>query len=404
MNDEFVSTLYERIQLSVEEATDGWKTDFRNRTFIHNVVAMGLPGALSKEVVTKLVETCLWASLEREEGAFSPFSVALEPPNPDEFNSHYALDKDIDFTPTNLTKLATALDPNNYHIGVWFRQDGRLMIWGFKPKLLWFLSVNSISPGKISMSCTSDINASFKCLISLPQIGFVNPFSIKSNPIAGWLAEERVLVSIHKSGDLNNVFSRMFQQGPGGIVLLVGEDKSSWKRSIEQPILYQTASYIDGYKYPTLADKYEVVGEFESKIRSGNSDPDERERVRDKLILALERGKKSLEDIYNLTKVDGATILSQNLKIFGFGAKIVSQTGLQKISITEPFEGSSSDVVEFAKWNVGMRHKSAAKFVYEQRDCLAVVVSEDRRMSVFSWDVERDTVQQLKNFELMILG
>lgn len=409
INAEFVTSLFKRIQLSAKEAVDEWKT-MPGGEFIHNVVTLAFP-YFSEEVLTNLVETCLRASLEREEGEFSPFSVALEPPNPDEFKSHYKFDREIDFTSANLTKLAKALDPNNYHIGVWFSPADRaltglpqnLVIWGFKPKLLWFLTINSVSPGKISLSCLSGTKASFKCLISLAITGFVNPFSTRANPITDWLGKERTLGSIHKAGDLNNIFSRMFRQGRGGTVLLVGDDQK-WKESIEQPLMYEPAGYISGYAYPTIVDKYKVLDDFESRVRSGTLKLDQQEHARDKLMSALEKGKSSLEAIYDLTTLDGATILSRNLEVFAFGAKIASKVDLQTIAISEPFEDATPDIYETINWPVGTRHRSAARFVAEARDCLAVVVSEDRKMSLFSWNEETNSVQQLRDFELMILG
>ena len=90
--------------------------------------------------------------------------------------------------------------------------------------------------------------------------------------------------------------------------------------------------------------------------------------------------------------------------MLAFGARIDAKKDIQKIAIGEPFEGSTTQLVEFGSWNVGNRHKSAAKFVSEQTDCLAVVVSEDRRISVFSWDDNLKTTRQLKGFEAVIPG
>lgn len=402
LNDEFLNSLYDRIQASIKEAIEEWKSDIRANTFLYNVVALGLPRVLSKEVLAEIVQTCLLASLEREEGELRPFSVALEPLNPDEFQSHYKFENDIDFTPTKLVKLATALDPNDYHIGVW--PDNTLKIWGFKPRLFWFLAITSISPGSILLSCLSGSNAAFKCLISLPQTGFLNPLSSGANPVFGWLGEQAILTRIHKISDLGIVLSRMQHGGHGGAILLVKEKQSNWRESIERPLLYDTASYIPGYQYPEIGNKYEVIDEFESSVRQKESDPTKMADLKGRLSLALEKGKRSLEAIYNLTRIDNAVILSDNLRVLAFGARIVAQMEIEKIVLSEPFEGSTTEEVEFARWNVGNRHKSAAKFVREQTDCLALIVSEDRRISLFSWDENLNTVRQLRSFEAVILG
>ncbi len=402
VNEDFVNKLYERTLLSVNEASNN---DVFKNSVLCNVITVGILPRISTELIKKLVEICLLASLEREEGTFNNFSVVLEPPIPDEFNLHYKFERDIELTPTNLKKLAPAFNPNTHQIGVWFGENNGLAIWGFSPKrYIQFLSITSISPGKISLSCISDIDYSFKCLISLSQTQFINPFSSRSNPVANWLGRDGLLTSIHRGLDFNNIFSRMFQDGYGGIVLLVRENQSQWKRSIEQPSLYELASYINGYRNQTIVYKYGILSEFESRLNQKDTDSLKRENFKDKLTLALERAKTSFEDISNLSKIDGATVLSRDFTVLAFGAKIISKCEIQGIVITEPFEGSESNLIDISQWNVGTRHKSAAKFVFEQKDCLAIVVSEDRRISVFSWNTAKKAVQQLKNFESIILG
>jgi hypothetical protein len=405
INKRFLSKLHKRAQAAISEALKEWRSDFRNGSFLHNV-AIELVNRLSKPALGTIVGLAIWTSLEREEGHFHPFSLVLEPPNPDEFNTHYKFAQNIELTPANLTKLAPAIDPTDYQIGVWFDDDGEFVIWGFKPKLVWFFSVNSISPGKISVSCISDVKASFKCLVSLARTGFINPISRKSNPIFDWLSDEEVLTVIHKSNDLNSVCSRMFYEGYGGTLLLVPENQDRWRESVQRPPLYEPAGYIPAYSYANTVGKYDTIREFESEIISKTlRNPSvELEQLKDRLSNALERGKSSIADIYKLTTVDGATIVSKNLSVLGFGAKIVPQTKLERIAISEPFEDCKPQVEDAARWNVGTRYKSAVSFVNEQRDCLAIVASVDRKLSIFSWSHKDNVVHQLKGFELFVLG
>jgi hypothetical protein len=52
--------------------------------------------------------------------------------------------------------------------------------------------------------------------------------------------------------------------------------------------------------------------------------------------------------------------------------------------ITEPIVGSGAVVVHPAQ-NGGTRHLSAAQFVHDQRDTLALVASQDGRFTIFVW-------------------
>ena len=70
-----------------------------------------------------------------------------------------------------------------------------------------------------------------------------------------------------------------------------------------------------------------------------------------------------------------------------FGAKIRRRTGsspVEQMVATEPIEGDEAVVVHPAHHG-GTRHLSAAQFVYDQRDTLALVASQDGRFTVFAW-------------------
>ncbi len=96
---------------------------------------------------------------------------------------------------------------------------------------------------------------------------------------------------------------------------------------------------------------------------------------------------RAVEAIAGLTAVDGATIITETYELLAFGAKIASREGwtrVQEVIVTEPIEGSGAMVVHPAELG-GTRHLSAAQFVQDQRDALALVASQDGRFTIFSW-------------------
>ena len=99
--------------------------------------------------------------------------------------------------------------------------------------------------------------------------------------------------------------------------------------------------------------------------------------------------------------MDGATILGRDLAVYGFGAKLKPKDSkkLQRILLSTPFEDEVSEPINFSDWGVGTRHKSAAQFVFDYPDCVAIVCSQDGRLSVLSWDVESESVQVVTNLE-----
>jgi hypothetical protein len=52
--------------------------------------------------------------------------------------------------------------------------------------------------------------------------------------------------------------------------------------------------------------------------------------------------------------------------------------------LTEPIAGNQPDVVHPVQHG-GTRHLSAAQFIYDQRDGLGLVASQDGRFTVFAW-------------------
>jgi hypothetical protein len=73
--------------------------------------------------------------------------------------------------------------------------------------------------------------------------------------------------------------------------------------------------------------------------------------------------------------------------LLAFGAKIGRREGsapVEQMVITEPIVGNGAVVVHPAQ-NGGTRHLSAAQFVHDQRDTLALVASQDGRFTIFVW-------------------
>ena len=52
--------------------------------------------------------------------------------------------------------------------------------------------------------------------------------------------------------------------------------------------------------------------------------------------------------------------------------------------VTEPIEGGGRAMVHPSQLG-GTRHLSAAQFVHDQRDAIALVASQDGRFTVFAW-------------------
>jgi hypothetical protein len=150
----------------------------------------------------------------------------------------------------------------------------------------------------------------------------------------------------------------------GGSLLVVPAGNERWKESILQPVTYPVVP-----PYAELAD-----------LMREDSEARPERRWQD----ALDR---SIEAVAGLTAVDGATIVTDVYELLAFGAKIGRRHGgarVQEVIVTEPIQGSVAATVHPAELG-GTRHLSAAQFVLDQHDSLALVASQDGRFTIFSW-------------------
>jgi hypothetical protein len=97
--------------------------------------------------------------------------------------------------------------------------------------------------------------------------------------------------------------------------------------------------------------------------------------------------RRAVETIAGLTAVDGAALISNQYELLAFGAKITRREGgaqVEQVIVTEPVIGSTASIVQPVQLG-GTRHLSAAQFVQDQRDSVALVASQDGRFTIFAW-------------------
>jgi hypothetical protein len=152
----------------------------------------------------------------------------------------------------------------------------------------------------------------------------------------------------------------------GGTLLVVPTGTEKWRESIAQPILYSITP-----AFATLAELVRQEHEVAEEDRRGWAS-------------ALRR---TVDTIGGMTAVDGATVINDRYDVLAFGAKIRRKEGcppVDKWVITEPVVGNLPVVVQPTEHG-GTRHLSAAQFVFDHREALALVASQDGRFTVFAW-------------------
>ena len=80
-------------------------------------------------------------------------------------------------------------------------------------------------------------------------------------------------------------------------------------------------------------------------------------------------------------------MISNQYELLAFGAKIGHRDGgaqVEQVIVTEPVVGGVASIVHPVQFG-GTRHLSAAQFVQDQRDSIALIASQDGRFTVFAW-------------------
>jgi hypothetical protein len=96
---------------------------------------------------------------------------------------------------------------------------------------------------------------------------------------------------------------------------------------------------------------------------------------------------REVESVAGLTAIDGATVINDKYELLAFGAKIhrsERSTHIEQLMFTEPIIGGEALILHPTQLG-GTRHLSAAQFVFDQHDAIALVASQDGRFTVFGW-------------------
>jgi hypothetical protein len=321
------------------------------------------------EVIEAIIDTAFWASLRREEGYSPKISLAFLPP--EQAGQPLRFEQRLPLTPSALSRLAPAVERPGIHLGVW-RDEGELYVWGTTrtiPSFCFVLEV--IEAGLLVVKYRRGQEASkFVNVLMLKgdQIKVVDEegTSLPDCPplVTSLLGFGSPATSDESVNVLVQLAASMRLHGRGGSLLVVPHQSETWRESILWPVPYSVV--------PSYLELAELMRQ------------DEKERSK---RLWQEAFQDAVEAIAGLTAVDGATIISDQYELLAFGAKIVRRKGgsqVERLAVTEPIVSNVSTIVHPTELG-GTRHLSAAQFVQDQPETVALVASQDGRFTVFAW-------------------
>jgi hypothetical protein len=325
-------------------------------------------------VVASAIDVAFWGSLRREEGssprvtlAFLSSADATEP---------LVFHEPLPLGATALARLAPAVEHPGVHLGV-ARMNGLapgLGIWGMTRHLRpYVLVLEVVAPGLLVLKYSPSDGGKFVNLVVLEgdEVRFLDHGAIPrpeqpastghvaarqfglDEPSRWWAPLAETLVELAVA---------MRSHGRGGTLLVVPRDTDGWH-----------ASLMRGNPY------YIARG---GRLLAGDPLP------------AGELSAEEIAAVAGLTAVDGATVLDDACRVLVFGAKIVRRRGsaqVRRALLSQPIARGAPEVVALSQLG-GTRHLTAAQFVADQPNALALVASQDGRFTVFRWLEETGSV------------
>jgi hypothetical protein len=328
-----------------------------------------LAPAPDAQTIEAIIDATFWASFRPEEGRFPKISLAFLPP--EQAGQPLIFENRLAVTSDTLTKLAPAVERPGVHLGVW-RDADDVYVWGATrtiPSLGFVLE--DVEPGLLVIKHRRiDGFGKFANVAVLKgeQTKIVDEDAASLPECPDLLKSLRAFTSPATWDDSVNVLvqlaASMRAHGHGGTLLVVPNGNDAWKESIIHPITYSVTPAFS--KLAKLLEKRPQLDDESNWLASLN---------------------KVVDTVTGLTAVDGATVMSSGYEVLAFGAKIRRGHGrppVEQMMLTEPIVGNQAIVIPPVQHG-GTRHLSAAQFVYDQRDSLALVASQDGRFTVLAW-------------------
>jgi hypothetical protein len=320
--------------------------------------------------VAAMVNAAFWASLRREEGRPPRISLAFMPPH--RAGQPLLFERSLPLAPDPITRLAPAVERPGIHLGVWRNQDEELRVWGAArnlPDLCLVLEV--VEPGLLVLKYRRGPEFGKFGNIAVVRGDRIQVVDEEGGRVPGRPALLEALLGMKAPlswGDAGNELVQlavsMRGHGRGGSLLVVPSGSQTWRESIVQPVGYGISP-----PFTRLAELLRLPPE--ERGRAGGRD-----------------GVRVLVDTTaGLTAVDGAAIINDGYEVLAFGATIRRRDGqspVEQVVVTEPVLDDAPVLASPAQLG-GTRHLSAAQFVHDQRDAIALVASQDGRFTVFAW-------------------
>ena len=369
------------------------------REFVPQVVAVcadllsKAPGAYipNTEELTTVLHAALWASIQRDEDRGAVFSISISPK--DSSSRVLALKNPIELSAESLLKfaVATIAEESAVHVGT---EDGQLQIFGVDTLLGTNSPVWIEVRGPAMLVVKAGRRSGSVAVIAGSVAALIDREYYRRYQFVSDEGQFGFDLQRDREHRITRVVQSMVNYGHGGTILLVPDETSV--SSLPLDLLYPLDGAFPGLRrvddgVKSSMSALAIVGRSEQELREAHGEFHSMSLLRDRYAAAVAK----------TTSVDGATLLTHDGSLLGFGAKIRTSNKELFVQRTRPIVGEptwTDAVGEFG----GTRHQSAARFVAEApADAVwyAVVASQDGRLSIVSRDEQGGPIKCLEHAE-----
>jgi hypothetical protein len=359
------------------------------------------PPAPPKPVLTQLVETMFFASLSTEEGRLNPvgivFSDSFDPferERPAWDLVRFAVPMQFDVE--HISRLSSTCEWTRSFLVVTRRAESLEIVGIATPHSRQFLDIDILirvlapKPGVVAVyRGTFEVVRYERGVIRFPPPA---PRSGTHSPQLDSI-ERAVLKELASPPILGvrqfiqRIVLDMVRLGHGGLLAILAPDEDPRlvireSKRLDPPLELGSAIF-EMYEAQMVAQSDDqhrfsfVNGELEER-------PETQDEAHDSFLAlkATQRVSRLLSQIARLTAVDGAVVMSHELNVLAFGAKLPPSKDLNQLEVFTVNQELGLD----EPWPLslrGTRHRAAAVFAAERPERLSIIVSQDGDAATF---------------------
>jgi hypothetical protein len=335
-----------------------------------------------------LLSLAFWSSLLQEEGRtvtislmFLPHSDAIKP---------LILEDSLPAETTTIVRMSPALNYTQRGIGITRLDDGELRVWGTADTSYFTIIVSAIRPGTVTVRYFGRLlmifsagNATFlegeggHTLLSIMSKAAENITTFK-NPYTF-------------SSILLEIIRTMFSQGHGGTILVIPPNDQSWEKMYSSIRFKPSKPYLFLHE---IIESLEINKKLPFEMNPGPFSSQIQQFTRD-----------AVEEIGLLSSVDGALLIDYDLNVLGFGVMLHSEPkpeSLKAVVLEVGLPSPTGKKIELVSNFGGARHKAAADFCSQVKNSLAIVASQDQKLTMFGWIEDEPNLWAFRKLEVFL--